>query len=142
MREMARFENLMHLFQANEASLRRSFFGAHPAAQCLVGHPAGAPDDLVAYVIWFHNYSSFLDRQGLYLEDLYVQPSHRRRGLGRQALRHLARLALENDCGRFEWVVLDWNHGAIDFYRRHGAEVLEEWRIVRLTGDALRRLAS
>lgn len=142
MREMAEFEQLTHLFQATETSLADNLFGAQPAAQCLVGHPAGQPQTLVAYVIWFHNYSSFLDKRGLYLEDLYVQPAHRSHGLGRQALKHLARLAVEQDCGRFEWVVLDWNQNAIDFYRHHGADVLDEWRIVRLTGDALRRLAS
>lgn len=142
MREMAEFEQLTHLFQATEASLAQSFFGPRPAAHCLVGHPAGEAGSPVAYVIWFNNYSSFLDKRGLYLEDLYVQPAHRGRGLGRQALQYLARLALEQGCGRFEWVVLDWNQNAIDFYRRHGAEVLQEWRVVRVTGDALRRLAN
>lgn len=142
MREMAEFEQLTHLFQATEHSLRQSLFGDQPAAQCLVGHVSGEPRTPVAYVVWFHNYSSFLDRRGLYLEDLYVQPGHRGRGLGRQALQHLARKALELGCGRFEWVVLDWNQNAIDFYRHHGAEVLKEWRVVRVTGDALQRLAS
>lgn len=141
MREMAEFEHLTHLFQATESSLQKSFFGTEPAAHCLVGHPSDEPDTPVAYVIWFHNYSSFLDKRGLYLEDLYVQPGHRGRGLGRQALRHLARIALERGCGRFEWVVLDWNQNAIDFYRHHGAEVLKDWRVVRVTGEALQRLA-
>lgn len=141
MREMAEFEGLTDIFRATHTSLADSLCSANPAAHCLVGHAAGAPDTLVAYAIWFHNYSSFLDRRGLYLEDLYVQPAHRRRGIGRQFLKELARIALEEECGRFEWVVLDWNQGAIDFYRHQGAEVLEEWRIVRVTGDALRRLA-
>lgn len=141
MREMAEFEKLTHLFQATETSLQQSFFGEQPAAHCLVGHPLGEPGNVVAYVMWFHNYSSFLDKRGLYLEDLYVQPAHRRHGLGSLALRHLARLAVEQGCGRFEWVVLDWNQNAIDFYRSQGAQVLDEWRIVRVTGDALQRLA-
>lgn len=142
MREMAEFEQLTHLLQATESSLEHSLFGELPAAHCLIGHPSARPEQAVAYVIWFYNYSSFLDRRGLYLEDLYVQPAHRGHGLGRQALKHLARLALEQGCGRFEWVVLDWNQNAIDFYRHHGADILNEWRIVRVTGDALQRLAS
>ena len=142
MREMAEFEKLSHLLQATEASLENSLFGSTPAVHCLIGHPAHDPDSAVAYAMWFHNYSSFLDRRGLYLEDLYIQPAHRGSGLGRQALRHLAQIALERDCGRFEWVVLDWNRNAIDFYRHHGAEILDEWRIVRMTGDALQRLAA
>lgn len=141
MQEMAAFEKLTHLLQATEASLENSLFGPEPAVHCLIGHPTQEPETAVAYAMWFHNYSSFLDRRGLYLEDLYIQPAHRERGLGRQALRHLAKIAVESGCGRFEWVVLDWNHNAIDFYRHHGAQILDEWRIVRLTGDALRRLA-
>lgn len=92
--------------------------------------------------MWFHNYSSFLDKRGLYLEDLYIQPAHRSQGLGKMALQHLAKLAVEQDCGRFEWVVLDWNQNAIDFYKHLGADILPEWRIVRVTGPALQRLAS
>ncbi len=141
MREMAEFEKLTDIFQATEASLRKSFFGAQPAANCLVAHTADRPQAPVAYIMWFHNYSSFLDKRGLYLEDVYVQPAHRGKGVGKMALKHLARLALELDCGRFEWTVLDWNQSAIDFYEHHGAEILPQWRIVRLTGDALQRLA-
>src|SRR3546814_5181401 len=84
--------------------------------------------------MWFHNYSSYLDKRGRYLEDLYVQPAHRGQGVGKMALKHLARLAIEQDCGRFEWTVLDWNQNAIDFYNYLGADVLPEWRIVRVTG--------
>ncbi|GAB2887243.1 GNAT family N-acetyltransferase [Paralcaligenes ginsengisoli] len=141
MLEMATFEKLTEIFKANEDSLRNSLFGRHPAANCLVIHAEAEPDRPVAYVMWFHNYSSFLDKRGLYLEDIYVQPAHRGIGLGSMALRHLARLAIELDCGRFEWTVLDWNQNAIDFYKRHGAEILPDWRIVRVTGDALGRLA-
>ncbi|TCT07331.1 ribosomal protein S18 acetylase RimI-like enzyme [Paralcaligenes ureilyticus] len=141
MREMAVFEKLTEIFKATQDSLRASFFGPQPAAHCLVIHSDAEPDRPIAYIMWFYNYSSFLDKRGLYLEDIYVQPEHRGRGLGSMALRHLAQLAVEQDCGRFEWTVLDWNQNAIDFYKRHGAEILPEWRIVRVTGDALQRLA-
>lgn len=141
MREMATFEKLLDLFEASPASLHHSLFGAAPAAHCLVITPQDAPAQPIAYILWFHNYSSFLDRRGLYLEDVYITPAHRGRGLGGWVLRHLAAQAVAQGCGRFEWVVLDWNQNAIDFYRHHGAEVLDEWRIVRVTGDALQRLA-
>ena len=142
MHEMAEFEKLTDIFKATEASLQRSFFSEHPAAYCLVAHATEQPELPVAYIMWFHNYSSFLDKRGLYLEDVYVQPAHRGQGIGKMVLKHLARLAVEQDCGRFEWTVLDWNQNAIDFYKHHGAEILPEWRIVRVTGDALQRLAA
>ncbi|MCC2597850.1 GNAT family N-acetyltransferase [Pusillimonas sp. MFBS29] len=142
MREMAEFEKLTDIFKATEATLHNSFFSEHPAAHCLVGTTASEPDVPVAYIMWFHNYSSFLDKRGLYLEDLYVQPAHRGQGLGKMALQHLARMAVEQDCGRFEWVVLDWNQNAIDFYKHLGADILPEWRIVRVTGQALQNLAA
>lgn len=142
MREMAEFEKLTDIFKATEASLQRSFFGENPAAHCLVAHASDQPELPVAYIMWFHNYSSFLDKRGLYLEDVYVQPAHRGNGVGKMVLKHLAQLAIEQGCGRFEWTVLDWNQNAIDFYKYHGAEILPEWRIVRVTGDALQRLAA
>lgn len=141
MREMAEFEKLTDIFHATEASLHRSFFGPQPAANGLIAHTLDDPAVPVAYIMWFHNYSSFLDKRGLYLEDIYVQPAHRGRGLGGLALKHLARLAIALDCGRFEWTVLDWNQNAIDFYVRHGATILHDWRVARVTGDALRALA-
>lgn len=141
MREMAEYEKMTDMFRATEASLRQSFFGPRPSANCLVAHTLDQPDTPVAYIMWFHNYSSFLDKRGLYLEDVYVQPAHRGNGLGGLVLKHLARLAVELDCGRFEWVVLDWNQNAIDFYKHHGAEILNEWRIARVTGESLRNLA-
>jgi len=141
MLEMAQFEKLTDIFKATETSLAESFFGDRPAANCLVAHTAEEPAIPVAYIMWFHNYSSFLDKRGLYLEDVYVQPAHRGQGVGKMVLKHLAKLALELDCGRFEWTVLDWNQNAIDFYKHHGADILPEWRIVRVTGDALRQLA-
>ncbi|WP_175701822.1 GNAT family N-acetyltransferase [Burkholderia ambifaria] len=139
MRELAEFEKLTHLFVASDADLADALFGAHPAAEALVAERDGA---IVAYALFFHNYSTFLGRRGLYLEDLYVQPSQRGTGLGTAMLQHLAALAVERRCARFEWSVLDWNQPAIDFYEKMGASVLPEWRIVRVTGDALGALAA
>lgn len=141
MREMAEFEKLEDIFKATEDSLHRSFFGDTPSANCLVITTESAPCTPIAYIMWFHNYSSFLDKRGLYLEDVYISPAHRGRGLGGWVLRYLAQLAIDLDCGRFEWVVLDWNRNAIDFYKHHGAQVLDDWRVVRVTGEALQNLA-
>jgi GNAT superfamily N-acetyltransferase len=147
MLELAQFESLTHLFVATEDDLHDALFGAHPAVECLVAQwhdsttpdPAAAP--IVAYALFFHNYSTFLGRRGLYLEDLYVQPDQRGRGIGKLLLQQLAVLALERGCRRFEWTVLDWNQAAIDFYQSFGATVLPDWRVVRMTGDALQRFA-
>lgn len=141
MLEMAEFEKLTDIFHATHDSLRNSFFSEKPAANCLVITTESEPDTAIAYIMWFHNYSSFLDKRGLYLEDVYIAPAHRNRGLGGWVLKHLANLAIELGCGRFEWVVLDWNQNAIDFYKHHGGEIMDEWRIVRVTGDALHKLA-
>ena len=142
MREMAEFEKLTDTFKATPQSLHTSFFGAHPAAHCLVITTEAAPEAAIAYIMWFHNYSSFLDRRGLYLEDVYISPEHRGKGLGGWVLKHLAALALELGCGRFEWAVLDWNDHAIEFYKHHGGQILNDWRIVRVTGEALQQLAT
>lgn len=142
MREMAEFEKLTDTFKATPASLHASFFRPQPAAHGLVITTESDPATAIAYIMWFHNYSSFLDRRGLYLEDVYISPAHRGRGLGGWVLKHLAAMAVELGCGRFEWVVLDWNQNAIDFYKHHGAEILDGWRIVRVTGEALKRLAT
>jgi GNAT superfamily N-acetyltransferase len=142
MLEMAEFEKLTDTFKATHSSLRASFFGPEPAAHCLVITTESAPDTAIAYIMWFHNYSSFLDRRGLYLEDVYISPAHRGRGLGGWVLKHLAALAVELGCGRFEWSVLDWNQNAIEFYRHHGGQILHDWRIVRVTCDALQQLAA
>ena len=99
-------------------------------------------DDAVGFALFFHNFSTFLGRPGLYLEDLFVRPANRGRGYGRALLIHLARLAVERGCGRFEWAVLDWNAPAIGFYQALGATVLPDWRITRVTGDALTALAT
>lgn len=142
MYEMAEFEKMTDIFNATHESLYNSFFSSNPAANCLVITTDSEPEKPISYIMWFHNYSSFLDKRGLYLEDVYIAPAHRKKGLGKWVLKHLAKKAIELDCGRFEWVVLDWNKNAIDFYKHHGGEILDEWRIVRLSGDALNKLAS
>ncbi|MBP0591758.1 GNAT family N-acetyltransferase [Paraburkholderia sp. LEh10] len=139
MRELAEFEKLTHLFIATEENLHDALFGARPSAEAIVAERDGRT---IGYALFFHNYSTFLGRRGLYLEDLYVQPTERGTGLGSKMLRYLAALAVERQCGRFEWSVLDWNQPAIDFYQKMGATVLPDWRIVRVTGDALDRLAA
>ena len=139
MYELAEFEKLTHLFVATESSLHDALFGARPAAEALVAEQAG---EVVGYALFFHNFSTFLSKRGLYLEDLYVRPALRGSGLGTKLLKKLAALAVERQCGRFEWSVLDWNQNAIDFYEKMGATVLPDWRVVRVTGDSLNRLAN
>ncbi len=138
MRELAEFEKLTHLFVATEGTLREALFGAGPAAEALVAERDG---QIVGYALFFQNFSTFLSRRGLYLEDLYVQPGLRGSGLGTALLQRVAAIAVERRCGRFEWSVLDWNQRAIDFYTKMGATVLPDWRIVRVTDDALLQLA-
>lgn len=142
MREMAEFEQLLDQFQADELSLSDHLFSKHPSVHCLVITHKATPHTLLSYTMWFHNYSSFASKRGLYLEDIYIVPAHRRKGLGTWVLQYLAAKAIALNCGRFEWVVLDWNQSAIDFYEKLGATVLTEWRIVRITGDALSKLAN
>jgi GNAT superfamily N-acetyltransferase len=136
--ELAVFEHLENLMTANETMLYDGLFGAHPACEALIGTEDGAP---LAFALYFHSFSTFAGRKGLYLEDLYVKPDARGKGYGRQMLAALARLALERGCGRFEWSVLDWNENAIAFYRNVGADVMPDWRICRVTGSALTDLA-
>lgn len=135
---LAEYERLAHEVVATEADVRESLFGATPHAEAVV---ARAGTEAVGFAVWFHNYSAFLSRPGLYLEDLFVLPAWRGRGIGQALLRHLARVAVERGCGRMEWAVLDWNDPAIGFYRRIGARPMDEWTVYRLTGDALERLA-
>jgi len=139
MRGLAEYEKLTHLFTGTQEMLHDALFGPHPAAECLVAEVDGA--GVVGYALFFHNYSTFLGRKGLYLEDLYVHPDQRGQGLGKAMLGTLAGIAMERGCARFEWSVLDWNQPAIDFYEAMGAVVMPEWRIVRMTGDALGNLA-
>jgi GNAT superfamily N-acetyltransferase len=137
-RELAAFERLSHLVEVTPAMLSQQLFGPRPAAEAVVAEQGGR---VVGFALFFTNFSTFLGRPGLYLEDLYVQPAHRGSGLGRALLEHLGRLAVERGCGRFEWSVLDWNADAIRFYERMGATVMPDWRICRLTGQALQRFA-
>lgn len=140
-RELAVFEQLEHLVQTEPERLHEHLFGARPVVEALVAEPAegGA---VLAFALFFTNYSTFLSKPGLYLEDLYVQPVARRHGLGQRFLRELARLAVERGYGRFEWCVLDWNANAIALYERMGATVMPEWRICRVTGEGLQALAT
>ena len=138
-RELAQYERLTHLLAVSERQLEAELFGADSRVEALLVRCDGMP---AAFAIYFHNFSTFLGRKGLYLEDLYVRPAFRRRGYGRAMLAALARIAHERGCGRFEWSVLDWNQTAIDFYRSMGADLLEEWRICRITGEGLERLAA
>ena len=137
-RELAEYERLAHQVVASEAELAESLFGGRPAAEALIAELDGKP---AGFAIYFTNFSTFLGRPGLYLEDLFVRPAVRRRGVGRALFRHLARLAAERRCGRFEWSVLDWNQPAIAFYRSLGAVPLVEWTVFRLTGEALAHAA-
>jgi GNAT superfamily N-acetyltransferase len=137
--ELAEFEKLTHLLQVTPQGLHPHLFGERPAAEAVV---AEVDDRVVGFALFFTNFSTFLGKPGLYLEDLYVQPAHRGRGIGAALLKHLAALARQRDCGRFEWSVLDWNVDAIRIYQRMGATLLPEWRICRVTGDALRDFGS
>ena len=132
--ELAVFEKLEHLVVVTPESLRPHLFGDRPVAECVVGEADGR---VVAFALFFTNFSTFLGKPGLYLEDLYVQPAHRGTGLGRALLQHLGALAVARGCGRFEWSVLDWNERAIRFYEAMGATVMPDWRICRVTGPAL-----
>jgi GNAT superfamily N-acetyltransferase len=136
--ELAVFEKLEHMVVANPAMLHDGLFGAHPGAEALVGEENGT---VVTFALFFHNFSTFLCRKGLYLEDLYVKQDCRGKGYGKQMLVALAQLAVQRDCGRFEWSVLDWNENAIRFYQGVGADLLPDWRICRVTGTALSDLA-
>jgi GNAT superfamily N-acetyltransferase len=138
-RELAEFEKLTHLVQVTPEKLRPHLFGEKPVAEALVAERGG---EVVGFALFFTNFSTFLAQPGLYLEDLYVQPDHRGRGIGEALLARLGRLALERGCGRFEWSVLDWNENAIRFYERMGASVLPDWRTCRVTGTALEAFAN
>ena len=135
---LAEYERLAHEVEATEEDIRESLFGDWPGAEVVLAY-VGA--DLAGFALFFHNYSTFLGRRGLYLEDLFVLPAYRGRGVGRRLLAHLARLAVERKCGRLEWWVLDWNESAIRFYRSIGARPMDDWTVYRLDGDALARLA-
>lgn len=138
-RELADYEKLSDEVVASEADIRSSLFGPKPVAECVLAELDG---QAVGFALFFHNFSTFLGRPGIYLEDLYVRPTQRGKGVGRKLLAHLAQLAIERRCGRLEWAVLDWNEPAIRFYENLGARILKEWRVNRLTGKALENLAN
>jgi GNAT superfamily N-acetyltransferase len=138
-RQLARYERLEHQVSGSEDDLREHLFGERPHAEVLLAEDQGT---VVGFALFFHNYSTFLARPGIYLEDLFVLPEHRRAGWGRALLGAVARIAVERRCGRFEWAALTWNEPAIAFYRAFGAETMDEWRTFRVTGDALSKLAT
>lgn len=138
-RQLARYEKLSHEVVATETELHKTLFGDAPAAHVLIAESQGKP---VGFALYFFNYSTFLAKPGLYLEDLFVLPESRGLKVGKSLLACLAKIALEAGCGRFEWSVLDWNQPALDFYHRLGATPMSEWTVQRMTGDALVNLAS
>jgi GNAT superfamily N-acetyltransferase len=133
-KELAEFERLQDQFVATEERLRASLFGAHPHAEVLM---ARLNDEAVGFALFFHNYSTFRAQPGIYLEDLYIRPAYRGRGYGKALLSHIAQLAVQRNCGRFEWSVLDWNQRAIDFYKKLGAVPLNDWTMFRVSDQAL-----
>ncbi len=138
-RELAEYEMLLDMVVATEASLHGSLFGRRPYAEALV---ATVGSETVGFALFFHNFSTFLGKPGMYLEDLFVRPSFRGRGIGKALLFRVAQIAVERDCGRMEWSVLDWNAPSIRFYESLGAKPLSDWTMYRLTSEALRRVAS
>ena len=135
---LAEYEKLSHRVTGNIRDLERHLFGDRPYAEAIVGEWSGK---VVGFALFFCNYSTFLTKPGIYLEDLFVLPNYRRKGIGKAMLSYLGKLAIERDAGRLEWSVLDWNQSAIAFYQQMGATVLPDWRICRVTEDALQTLA-
>jgi GNAT superfamily N-acetyltransferase len=138
-RELADYEHLLHEVRFDGAALGEHLFGARPMAEVAIGEVDGTAQ---GFALWFHNFSTFEGRPGIYLEDLFVRPGARGCGLGRALLAHLAALAVERGCARFEWSVLDWNAPSIAFYRKLGARPMDDWTIMRLDGEALAALAA
>ena len=138
-RELAEYERLLNDVRIIPDDVHRDLFGPRAFAEAVV---ARVSDEPVGFALWFYNYSTFEGRPGLYLEDLFVRPASRGHGYGESLLRHLARLAIERGCARFEWSVLDWNEPAIAFYRKLGAVPMDDWTVQRVSGDALRALAA
>jgi GNAT superfamily N-acetyltransferase len=137
-RELADFERLLHEVRIEAADLRSHLFGERPYAEAALAWDGSDP---AGFALWFHNYSTFAGRPGVYLEDLFVRPAWRGRGHGEALIRYLAKVAVERGCGRFEWAVLDWNENALAFYRKLGAVGMNDWTIQRVSGDALTALA-
>lgn len=138
-RELAAYERLLDEVHVTPDDVHRDLFGPRPYAEAVIARVGAEP---VGFALWFHNYSTFAGRPGLYLEDLFVRPAFRGCGYGEALLRHLARVAVERGCARFEWSVLDWNEPALAFYRKLGAVPMHEWTVQRVSGDALRALAA
>ena len=137
-KELAEYEHLSHEVVATENDIRKTLFGDRPFAETLIGEYKGLP---ISFALFFHNFSTFVGKPGIYLEDLYVQPAYRGKGFGSKMLAHIAALARERDCGRFEWSVLNWNTPAIRTYEKLDASPMKEWILYRLSGEALNRLA-
>ena len=137
-KELAEYEHLSHEVTASEEDIRKTLFGERPFAETLIGEFEGLP---ISFALFFHNFSTFLGKPGIYLEDLYVQPEHRGKGFGSKMLAHIASLAKERCCGRFEWSVLNWNTPAIRTYEKLSAVPMKEWILYRLSGEALNKLA-
>jgi len=138
-KDLAEYERMSNEVVATEEGLRATLFGSRPAAEVLLGYAGEEP---AGFALFFHNFSTFVGKPGLYLEDLFVVPKFRGRGYGKALLARLAQIAIERNCGRFEWTVLDWNEPAIGFYRKLGAVPMEDWTIFRVSGDALETLAA
>jgi GNAT superfamily N-acetyltransferase len=138
-RGLAEYERLAQEVTATEATLRHSLFGPSPGAEVVIADADGQP---VGFALFFHNFSTFVGKRGIYLEDLFVKPAWRGKGVGRRLLVRLAQLAVERNCGRLEWAVLDWNEPAIRFYRGLGAQPMDDWTVFRLAGDTLYQLAA
>jgi GNAT superfamily N-acetyltransferase len=138
-RELAEYEKLSHEVVATEEGLRESLFAGRRYAEVLIAEHDGAP---AGFALFFHNFSTFLGKPGIYLEDLYVRPEFRGSGIGKKLLVNLARLAKERGCGRLEWWVLDWNESSIGFYKKLGAVPMDDWTVYRVAGTALEDLAS
>lgn len=137
-RELAEYEKLLDMVVATEDSLRATLFGVRSYAEVVLACEGDSP---VGFALFFHNFSTFLGKPGLYLEDLYVQPQVRGKGYGKALLKYLAKIAVERGCGRFEWWVLDWNDPSIQFYKSLGATPMDEWTVFRVTGENLEKLA-
>jgi GNAT superfamily N-acetyltransferase len=137
-RDLAEYERMADQVVATEAGLREALFGARPGAEVILAYDGDQP---AGFALFFHNFSTFVGRRGLYLEDLFVKPAFRGRGIGKRLLVELARIATARGCGRFEWAVLDWNEPAIGFYKKLGAQPMHDWTVFRVDGRALTELA-
>lgn len=137
-KQLAEYEKLAHEVEATVEQLEKTLFGENPKAECVIGYYENKP---VGFALFFHNYSTFLAKPGIYLEDLFVLPEMRGKGFGKKLLQYLAKLAVERNCGRLEWWVLDWNTPAIEFYKSLGSVPMDDWTVFRVTGDSLKTLA-